>query len=380
MSVPSAGSVLDDVAALERGDLSAMLRLVAGSGAQVREAAGAAAEAGLERLAQDGRPRAVVVAGVGASGLAGDLLAAVAGLSCPVPVVVHRGYGLPRWVGAADVVCGVSAAGNTDETLSAVEQAVTRGCSVVGVGPEYSPLAELIARGRGVHVPVPAGRPARASLWALSVPLLLAADALDLLTVGPADLAAAADRLDSVAEQCRPTSESFINPAKQLALELSGRLPMVWGASPLAGVAAYRLQSQLAENAKYPCLAGVLPEVGHNQLATLDGVFGGKAPGRDRDIFADRADEPDVVRLRLVLVRDTDEHPRPRHWAESCAALVVARGIEVTELVAEGDGPVERFASLVGVPDFASVYLAVRNGIDPTSAGSVTDLLGGSTA
>jgi len=57
VSVPSAGSVLDDVGALERGDPSAMLRLVAGSGAQVREAAGTAAEAGLERLAQDGRPR-----------------------------------------------------------------------------------------------------------------------------------------------------------------------------------------------------------------------------------------------------------------------------------------------------------------------------------
>jgi len=34
---------------------------------------------------------------------------------------------------------------------------------------------------------------------------------------------------------------------------------MIWGSSPLAGVAAYRFGSQLSENAKYPAVVGTLP-------------------------------------------------------------------------------------------------------------------------
>src|SRR5260370_42259416 len=81
---------------------------------------------------------------------------------------------------------------------------------------------------------------------------------------------------------CRPDSEAFVNPAKMLALELAGTLPMIWGTSPLAGVAAYRFACQLNENAKYPAIHGVLPEANHNQGGAFDGPFardpGGAGP------------------------------------------------------------------------------------------------------
>ncbi len=75
--------------------------------------------------------------------------------------------------------------------------------------------------------------------------------------------------LDGLAVQCAPTVPSELNPAKQLATELVGTLPMIWGSSDLAGIAAYRLLCQLAENAKYPSVNGVLPEALHNQVVTF---------------------------------------------------------------------------------------------------------------
>ncbi len=379
-------SWLDDVDALSRRDPSAMLRLVAGSGAQVREASVAAADAGVKRLSAEGRPRAVVVAGMGGSGISGDVLAAVAGPNSPVPVVVHRGYDLPMWVGAADVVIGVSCSGTTEETLSAVEQAAHRGCALVGVGAADSPLADLVGRSRGIHVPVPPGRMPRASLWALSVPLLLAGAALDILTLDESDLAAAADRLDEIAERCRPTSESFVNPAKQLAIELSDSLPLVWGSSHLAGVAAYRMTCQLAENAKYPAICGVIPEANHNQVVVFDGPYGtgmaADAAVADHDLtddvgtdfFRDRSEDDEPARLRLVILRDTVEHPRVARRREASRELAEGRGIEVSELIGEGASPVERLASLIGLPDFASVYLALLAGIDPTPVAAIGEL------
>ncbi|MEP6695444.1 MAG: SIS domain-containing protein [Pseudonocardiales bacterium] len=376
MSSPRHPPGLDDVDALGRDDPSGMLRVVAGSGAQIREAAAASSEAGVQQLAAEGRPRAVVVAGIGGSGISGDVLAAVAGPACPVPVFVHRGYDLPMWVGAADVVIGVSCSGSTEETLSAVEQAVHRGCAVVGVGAAESPLADVVGRSGGIHVPVPTGRMPRASLWALSVPLLLVADALDILNVTGPMLDAAADRLDAIAEQCRPTNESFANPAKQLALELAGTLPMIWGSSPLAGVAAYRLTCQLAENAKAPGIAGILPEANHNQVVVFDGPFVSLAAGDSApaDFFRDRGDDGDNARLRLVLLRDSVEHPQVARRREVSRELAESRGIEVSELLAEGDSPLERLVALIGMPDFATVYLALLTGIDPTPITPIVEL------
>src|SRR4051812_7576588 len=108
MSTALDEGVLDDVDALEAGDPQQMLRAVASSAPQVRRALTAAREAGLAPLADEGRPRALVVTGMGGSAMAGEVLLAVAGSSCPVPVLVHRGYGLPGWVGAADLVVAVS--------------------------------------------------------------------------------------------------------------------------------------------------------------------------------------------------------------------------------------------------------------------------------
>src|SRR5699024_1890693 len=104
---------------------------------------------------------------------------------------------------------------------------------------------------------------------------------------------ATATRLEELSWRCRPSSESFVNPAKGLAVELAGTLPMVWGSSPLAGVAAYRFSCQLAENAKYPSVSGELPETDHNQVMAFDGWFarGGDA-GVAEDIFRDRVEEP----------------------------------------------------------------------------------------
>ena len=366
-----AGGVdLDDAHALEQADPGGMLRAVASSAAQVREAGVLAAEAGVPGLAEEGRPRAVVVCGMGGSGIAGDVLAGVTGLGCPAPVLTHRGHGLPAWVGAADLVIAVSCSGRTEETLSALSEAVRRGCRLLVVGAADSPLVELAVRGRAVFVPVPQGRQPRASLWSLSVPLVVAASALGLLPAGDG-LQETADVLERVATACRADADSLVNPAKSLALELDGTLPAIWGTSPLTGTAAYRFACQLNENAGAPATWGGLPEAGHNQIVVLDGPW---VPEQDADVFRDRVDEPDRQALRLVLLRDSEELPEVTRRAQACVDLAGGRGVRVSSLTTEGSTPLARLASLVGLTDFASVYLALLQGTDPTPVAAITEL------
>jgi glucose/mannose-6-phosphate isomerase len=368
-------TVLDDPAKLADGDPGGMLRAVATAGAQVREAVLRTGEADLGAVAAEGRPRALLVAGMGGSGISGDVLAAVGGLACPVPLIAHRGYRLPGWVGPLDLVVSVSCSGRTEETLSVTDEALRRGCRVITVGQPDSPLAERAAGGRALHLPVDAaGRMPRVMIWALSVPVLLVGDALGLLSVPRAVLDEVADALDATSAACGPAVEVYANPAKRLALDLAGTLPYVWGSSEVAGVAAYRLACQLAENAKYPAISGVLPEVHHNQVVALAGAFGARADDPD-DLFRDRVDEaPGWPALRLLLLRDSEEQPEVARRREATVALAEEYAIGVQELAASGEHPLARLASLVAPTDFASVYLALVQGIDPTPIDPIVSL------
>jgi glucose/mannose-6-phosphate isomerase len=379
-------ALLDNAEALQRNDPGGMLRATASAGAQVREAATLAAETDLSALADEGRPRAVVVAGVGTAARTGDILETVAGPRCPVPVLAHRSAGIPGWVGAADVVIAVSASGRSPEALAAAEAAGRRGARLVAIGAPDSQLHALAERFRAPFIPVPRRAPARASLWGLAVPVLLAGRQLGLVKVNEADFAETAARLDADAERCRTALELFVNPGKSLALDLAHSVPIVWGSSPLATVAARRFGDTLAANARYPAVVGALGEAGRGRVGLLDGVYGGLAEA-DRDIFADpaEAEASSATRLRLVLLRDggltaedeeTDGEPVAveERRAEAVQELAERRGVRVSLITAEGGSALERLASLVAVPDFASIYLGLAHGFDPMAVPAVSEM------
>jgi len=360
---------------------------------QVRESASLAAEADFRPLADEGRPRAVVVAGVGTAARTGDVLATVAGPRCPVPVLSHRIAGIPGWVNAADVVIAVSASGRSPEALAAAEAAARRGARLVAIGAPDTELQAVAERARATFVPVPRRAPARASFWALTVPVLVAGRALGLVKITEADLAETAVRLDTDAERCRPGLESFVNPGKTLALDLAGSIPILWGSSPLATVAARRFADTLAANARYPAVAGGLGEAGRGRVGLLDGVYGALSEA-ERDIFADPEDS-DVAetRLRLVLLRDgglretdpaadglaaDDDADEPasveERRADAVRHIAEQRGVRVSVVEAEGASALERLASLLAVPDFASIYLGLAHGLDPMAVPAISEL------
>jgi hypothetical protein len=378
--------LLDDPAALSAADPGEMLRATASAGAQVRESAALTGEANLGAIADEGRPRAVVIAGIGTAGRTGDILATVAGARCPVPILAHRSAGIPSWVGAADVVIAVSASGRSPEALAAADAAARRGARLVAIGAPESELEALAERARAPFIPVPRRAPARASLWGLTVPVLLAARALGLVKINEADLAETATRLDADAEQCRPSLESFVNPGKALALDLGRSIPIIWGSSPLATVAARRFADTLSANARYPAVAGALGEAGRGRVGLLDGVYGGLSEA-NRDIFADPVDDSQaeaLTRLRLVVLRDgglaDDESGEgepmvvEERRADAVQALAERRGVRVSLVTAEGASPLERLASLVAIPDFASIYLGLAHGLDPMAVPAVSEM------
>jgi glucose/mannose-6-phosphate isomerase len=383
---------LDTPDVVEAADPGDMLRQVASAAAQVRTALRSCRETDLSGFTPDARPRAIVVAGMGSSGVAGDILGAVSGPGTPVQVVTVQTERLPGWVGAADVVLAVSCSGTSTETLAIATEAARRGCRLAGVGAEGSALHRIAEQARAPFVPViPAGLP-RSMLWGLTIPLLFIAERLGVVRIDPDIYELTASRLEEVSHQCRPASESFVNPGKSLALDLAGALPVVWGTSVLSGVAARRFAGQLNENAKYPAIAGVLPSAAHNQLAMFDGPF---APGAGAsagsaqqgqngapdlstwDPEYDETDEDEAsgpTSLRLVVIADPEEDQLVGAQRAAVTELAALRGIGMSELSMDGEHPLVRLAGVVQLTDYASVYLAIASGIDPGQAAAIQDL------
>ena len=366
--------LLDDPAALAQADPGDLLRATADAGAQVRRALAAATPELLRAVAADGRPRSVIVVGLGTAGVVGDALAAVCGTGCPVPVSTLRGRTLPGWVGPLDLVVAVSLSGRTGETLAVSAEAAKRGCRLYAVTSSGSPLeaVALAATGGAVVSVDPRGVVSRAALWLMLVPVLLAADALGLADVSRSELDRVADLLDERAVENGPAAPLADNAAKLLGATLSDSAPVVWGSGVMGAVASYRLAAQLAQNAKLTVSHGVLPEVVHAQAAALDG-----ATPDDGDIFRDPFEDGAApARTRLVLVRDAVEHPQDATSADLLRAAAERRDVPVDVVRSVEGHPVARLASLLGVLDWASVYAAVAVGVDPSSrAGDLAELV-----
>jgi hypothetical protein len=376
-------TLLDDTDTLVQIDGGRMLASTGAAGAAIRGALDSDSAHLLSSLAQQGRPRSLCVVGAGGSSAPGEVLAAVAGRGSPLPVIALGGPTLPGWVGPMDLVVAVSASGRTPEILTVAAEAQRRGASVLGLGAADSPLQEVCANARGVWF-WPVSRlsvlqdvqKARSLFWALSTPLVLLAGELGLVSHARAGLVAAADRLDARAVECGVEVVSSDNPAKALSVHLASGLPLVWGSGDLGAVAARRLGRQLAENADWPSVVGVLPDAARTHAGLLWGPWA--QPVSAEDIFRDRTlDDQPQPRLRVVLVRDETEHPDTAAIADAVQQQCDRADVPQEVVTAPGGHAIEQLADLVGLLDFASIYTALMQGRDPSrSAGDLDPRFG----
>lgn len=351
-------SVLDEPDRLLEADQGGMLRALASAGPQVRRTLVAAQEAQVRRIADDGTPRSIVVLGTGVAALAGAAVAAAAGQSATAPILVHRDAALPRWVGAADMVIGLSPTGAGAQALAGAQQAAARGARVVGVGPDDSPLAAVVAGARGPYVPITESPWRRATLWPLLTGLAALVDAAGATEFSADLLEQMAAALDEAAITSRIDSESVVNPAKQLAIELIETAPAIWAGSELAAAAGRRFAESLAGMAAVPASSCLLD--GDPQAFGLFGAGVG-GPTADEDIFADRVEEPAGVRLRPVLLREPVLSP----MLERAAELADYFHVPVSNVRVDDAPGLLRFAQYVGQLDLAAAYLAIASGLDP---------------
>ena len=340
---------LDDRAEIRRVDKSSMFTFSVEASKHYREAARLAGKIDVHFA----KPHNVVIAGMGGSGIGGELLKDYAREIARVPIEVSKDYTLPVYAGKRSLVVIVSYSGDTEESLSAFLDAAKRGCTMFCI-TSGGALLEHAQKFKVPFLRVPAGMPPRAASPYLLVPQLLLMEKLGLVTGVSEGLAEAFGILEKVSGENAPEIAVAQNPAKSLALGLDGTIPIVYGFGVYRAV-AQRWKQQFNENAKVPAKWETFPELDHNE------VVGWQGAGSLTEC------------LSTVFIRDEDEPLEVRSRIEITKSLM-PKASKQFEVHAQGEGTLAKMLSTILVGDFTSVYLAILRKTDPTPVKTINTL------
>lgn len=294
----------------------------------------------------------IVVAGMGGSVLAAEFLLNWKGSELTVPLNVCREYHLPGYVNENTLVVVSSYSGNTEETLSCLEDAIARKAQIVIMTSGGELLKNAILN-QQVKYQIPEGLQPRHSLLYQVKALTTLLESIGLLEDAATELESAGQwAIDQISGWIRdvPTAE---NPAKQLAGKLFGKVSVFY-AGPTLEFIARNFKIALNENAKNLAFSYVLPEFDHNE-------FQGWAHPKEAPLA--------VVELQSSL---DDEEIAKRFTISN--RLLSGSMPAPTIVQAHGDSQIEQLVWCVLFGGMVSGYLAVLNSEDPLPVAKVEKL------
>ncbi len=339
---------LDDVGALKRNDPQGMRERIAELPWQCRQAWEIVE--GQRFPADYAQADSVVILGMGGSAIGGDLVRTLVRDLCPVPIFVNREYDLPRFVGQGTLVIASSYSGNTEETLAAFQEASRRGAKLLALTTDgkLAQMAENLLTFSYLAQP-------RAALGFSLIMLLSILTELGFVPDPRPDLEEAIEVVEGLGSKVREEVPTSQNPAKQLALLLQGKLPVIYGAQHLAPVAR-RWKGQFNENGKCFAFFEVLPELHHNTV----------------EAFPYPAELEDTGLILLLTSRLY--HPRNTLRFQVTEEMLDQYGIPHWSMEAQGRSPLSQVLSTIHFGDYVSLYLAALRGVNPSSVETITYL------
>lgn len=297
----------------------------------------------------------VLIAGMGGSAIGASLLKAYAAPLSTVPIEVHRDYGLPAWADGPDtLVIASSHSGNTEETLSAMETALERGCSLLSISTGGK-LAELAEKNGTDHwIFNHKGQPRAAVGYSFCL-LLNVFYRLKFLADPWEEIQDAVAEMNNQVGRLTPEVPDHDNPAKRMAGQMIDRWVSVFGADLLAPVAR-RWKGQVSEIAKAWGQFEALPEVDHNTLAGV-------------------VNPEEVLSKTMVLFLQAESnHPRNQRRIELTKKNFMIEGINTVLIKAKGDTRLAQMWTLIQFGDYTAYYLAMAYDVDPTPVASIENL------
>lgn len=319
-----------------------MKTLVEGFTKQLQEALDIANKA---TLTKKNNIHNIIVTGLGGSGIGGTILSELVQGECPIPIIVNKDYFLPEFVNPNSLVIISSYSGNTEETISAMQQAISKKAQIVCI--TSGGQIQEIAKQHGYDtIVIPGGNPPRSCIGYSLVQLLKVIQFNGFVKT---------DLLKQVQDSITLLDKektAIQTEATTVAKTLFGKLPVLYSLGSCEGTVV-RFRQQINENSKMLCWHHTLPEMNHNELVG----------------WTEKNDS-----LAVVTFRTSFDYERTIKRYEICKSLFTKYSASVTDITAKGNSKLEQFFYLINIGDWISCYIADLKNIDPVEVNVITNL------
>lgn len=290
--------------------------------------------------------KSVLITGMGGSALSGLVIRVLLQNELTIPFEIVREYDLPGYVNQNTLVIASSYSGNTEETLSALEQAKQKGAQIAIVA-SGGKLIEAAKASNIAHVIMPTGvQPRMAMIYSLKSIFSLMVNFGVISNTWITDLEELSGWLEQERNNWLPEVPTEQNYAKQLALETIGKSPVFYG-SPLTAPLAYKWKISWNETSKNTAFWNEYPEFNHNE-------------------FMGWTSHPVEKPFVVFDIKSSFDRPRVLQRFELSDRLLSGKRPQAKEILLKGNTLLAQLVWGCILADFASIYTAILNGVDPT--------------
>ena len=309
-------------------------------------------EAHLVKVPRDySRATQVVVNGMGGSNIGAGLLRAALSDRLRLPLTITPGYQVPAWVDKNTLYLLSSYSGNTEEVLSVYREAKKRGAKIMAICElGDNQLARLmIKENLPGYMFKPENNPSLQPRLGLGYSVMGAAVLLakaGLFSIKESELEEAIAKLELSDQALRPLQPVKRNKAKQAALKLAGKIPVIVAAEFLVGNLNI-LRNQFNETGKNFASFLELPDLNHY---ALEGLANPKSNKNN---------------LMFLFFDSLLYHPRVARRADLTKQIARKNKIKVLEHRLYGATKLEQALEMMQFGCWLTYYLAMLNNVNP---------------
>jgi len=287
----------------------------------------------------------IIITGLGGSGIGGTIISELISDSCKVPIIVNKDYFIPAFVNSKTLLIISSYSGNTEETLSAFNQAISKNAQIICI-TSGGKILEIAKQHQLEFIEIPGGYPPRSCIGYSLVQLIKV-----LVNKGFADKKLF-DDLEKSIVLLEKENEAIKTESQQIAKKLINKIAVIYSLGSTEGVAV-RFRQQINENSKMLCWHHVFPEMNHNELV------GWTTKNED---------------LVVVTFHTSYDYERTKKRYDICKPIFAKYSNEVIDIIAKGETKLEQFLYLINIGDWITCYIADLRQIDPVEV-NVIDYL-----
>ncbi len=293
----------------------------------------------------------IIVSGLGGSAISADLLKNFLSDELSIPYMVNRNYNLPKFANDKTLFIASSYSGNTEETISALNQAIKSNCRIICISTGGK--IEEIAKANNIYnIKLQKGFQPRYALGLSFFSLLKLFQHLKLIN----DHSDLVEKIKSIWQQKGLVYSSEENYAAAIAKSLIGFIPVIYSASDSTSSVGYRLKCQLNENSKLHAFHNEVPEMNHNEIIGWESY------------------QEKIFHAKIINLTDDTYHPQIKKRFTILKELFEKAGVEIINIKSNEENFKIRLLDFIYLADWISYYTGVFRGYDPSEIDNIHTL------